>query len=692
MRVFYHSTLISEELKAGHTFHTVPCKAFLELRKEKDDTEINVILNGDIISSDISRVAFDAEAELIVLRNGEKNTYMVRPLVHTLSSKYSPVYDQFAYEYNRKLENEIESIKSGALKMYAVDQSTEVHDWTDTFDKLDYGFSSFKAICEKPKSHLKAINEVRPIETVKRIGYESIPYLAAHSEDWLARTASGLKPARLFSRVEDDEFQIYENRLTKTLIDLIISFLRKKEKELRDQYDQLHGIINSNVQTGSFGFDISFQKAVSELLTSDERGNEYRSKALELIKKLHDRSIPLLNKYRTLRQTRLYRYLKRAKPVTNPPNQTNILLMDKHYSVVFKLWKAFHKEVASKEIVEEKTLTFGSTYSDYLLFCRTLCGYTAHVLNFDIEEDGRYYREGDNLELAVEVEDDQRLLRVTIRDKTKLSMELQNGLLAPISEGNSFESFHLDGRTLSWDNDISFEDIEKFCSLFKTRESRGKKQYEERKKFTALKGAIEKCRRECTLLSKSEFVILPAVVELENDNKNTFISYVEEYANTLAEKKNVSYVIVALPKCDENEQKVISYAKLLGERTLFLPLTMFDINSFRRLQNVILRQIISLGKKRCPCCGGPVREYDSQRICDNCNQLILTRTICPNPECRHEYNYLSYDVSQDTISKMQSVKPENFFQWDSLYQYKDIVDMSVNSGRLRTICPCCTRS
>ncbi|NLT45924.1 MAG: hypothetical protein GXX80_10515, partial [Thermotogaceae bacterium] len=268
MRVFYHSKLINKELVAGSIFRTVPCKACLELKKEKDDTEIDVILNGDIISSDISRVAFDAEAELIIRRNGEKYTYMVKPLVYTLSNKYSPVYDQFAYEYDHKLENEIESIKSGGLKMYAIDQSADVHDWTDTFDKIEAAFLPFKAICDKPKSHLKAINEVRPIETVKRIGYESIPYLAAHSEDWLARTASGLKPSRLFSRVEDDEFHIYENRVAKTLIDLIISFLRKKEKELRDQYGQIHGIINSSVKTGSFGFDISFQKAVSELFNS----------------------------------------------------------------------------------------------------------------------------------------------------------------------------------------------------------------------------------------------------------------------------------------------------------------------------------------------------------------------------------------------------------------------------------------
>lgn len=120
-----------------------------------------------------------------------------------------------------------------------------------------------------------------------------------------------------------------------------------------------------------------------------------------------------------------------------------------------------------------------------------------------------------------------------------------------------------------------------------------------------------------------------------------------------------------------------------------MPITLYDINSYRRLQNILYRQILMLGKDSCPNCGGIMRKRDNQFICDNCNQLIVTRTVCPNPECRHEYTYIGYDVPETTLRKMQAVKPENYFQWDSLYQYKDIVNMSVSSGKLRTICPFC---
>ena len=198
MKVYYHSALNDIELMPGGALRTVPCKAYLKLHKDRTEGLCELLYNGTIINPETTEIECNEEAELVVRQNGERYVYSVRPLVQPLSNKYSKAYEQFGYEYQDMEFDEIGSIQLGSLKLYAVDQSTDVRDYTEIFNQIEAAFNSFKAICEKPKSHLKAVNEVRPIETVKRIGYESIPYLAAHSEDWLARTASGLKPARLF--------------------------------------------------------------------------------------------------------------------------------------------------------------------------------------------------------------------------------------------------------------------------------------------------------------------------------------------------------------------------------------------------------------------------------------------------------------------------------------------------------------
>lgn len=687
MKIIYHSALTHAELASGVIFHAYPCKAYLEILKEDEDSSYDLLYNGNLLDSETKEIVCNGETELIVRQNGQRRAYYVRPLM-PLSIKFAKSYEQFAHEYQNIKVNEILSIQSGKLRLYAIDQSIEVQDWTEVFDQIKTALYSFKVICDKPKSHLKAVNEVRPIETVKRIGYESIPYLAAHSEDWLARTASGLKPARLFSRVEDDEFQIYENRVVKTLLDLIIGFLRKTEKQLRDQREQLQGIMNSSVQTGSFGFDKNFQKAVYELMSSDNKDEEYRSKSLELVERLQKQAYELLKRYRSLRQTRLYRYLKKSKPVTNPLNETNILVMDKYYNVVFKLWKTIHRIIAPKVMEEEGAICFNDICDAYQQFCATLCGYAAHVLEFELIEEGRYFRKSDNIELTIHISEFGGI-HVKLKDTEPRSMLVPQGVAVPITVEMTSHRFSYDGDKLYWPNDITDKEINAFCGLFKTRGSRGKEKIEESRKFSTLKSLLDQKQRSYEKPGQTCFSIIALPIELNAEGRSSFITSMEMNARELYNNNPNDQLIVALPTCNENEQKITSYAKEEGQIVSLLPLTMFDINSFRRLQNVLYRHILKLNKGRCPNCGGEMRKYDNQLVCNNCNDLIITKTICPNPECKHVYLYMGYDVSESTLQRMQKVEPENFFQWDSLYQYKDIVNMTVSSGKIRTVCPCC---
>lgn len=688
MKVLYHSAFKEGELCAGSTYYTVPCRATLKLQRDKNEPPYELIYNGTVIDPNETEIECNEQSELIIRQNGNRYLYAVKPSVQPLSSKSANAYNDFYYEYRTKKDDEIRSIQVGALKLYAVDQSTEVHDWTELFNQLETALPAFKIISDKPKSHLKAVNEVRPIETVKRIGYESIPYLASHSEDWLARTASGLKPARLFSRVEDDEYQIYENRVVKTLIDLILSFLRKTEKQLRDQRDQLRGIINSDVQFGSFGFDVSFQQAVTELMVADEKGEDYRSKSFDLVDKLQKRAYMLLKKYRALRQLRLYRYLKRAKPVANPLNETNILTMDKHYSVIFKLWHTIQYIIAPKKEEDDYSVAFDDTLENYTKFCMLLCGYAAHTLKFDLIEDGHYYRKTDSVDLKIEKLDNGSVF-VSLEDKEKRDLVV-NAVDIPIEAGSAFKRFLYDGNSLYWPNDVSEDEVDDFCALFKTRESRGKEQNEEKKKYQALKKLIVDRNRSYRRPLKTCFYILPSPVELDSDTRNGFRKAMEDVGERLVRDNNTHHLIIAMPLCNESEQKLTSYAKGLDETIMFLPLTMFDINSFRRIQNVLFRHILLLEKKSCLSCGRPLRDLgDNQAVCDDCWGLMITKTQCANPLCRCNYHYLSYDISADTVLRMQAVKEDNFFQWDSLYQYKDIVPMRFDSGRVRPVCPRC---
>lgn len=608
-------------------------------------------------------------------------THSVYSLAHPLSAQYAWYYKQFAGEYSTIPKGEIQSIQGGTLRLYAVDQ--KVPD-CKLLDHLGETFSILKALCEKPRSHLKAVNEVRPIETVKRVGYESIPYLASHSEDWLARTASGLKPARLFSRVEEDEFQIYENRVVKTLIDQIILYLRRKTSELERLWQQEEQI-NMGVNTGTFGFDRIFQIALSELLVSSKRSDQERSGAARELNALHKETARLLKKYRSLRQTRLYRYLKKSKPVENPLLETNILTMDKHYNTAFRLWKVMSRlKQESRDVDEMEQIAAEETASNYLLFCKTLVSYAAHVLKFELREDGSWFRTQDSLSLTLEEE--TGALWVTLKDKARRSMILSSELRVPIRPGERFGSFEYDGRILSWDNEVTEGDIELFCRELKDTKSRGKRQQDEKNWYNNLKAEIGRYQRQCDPPEKSRLLLIPAAVELTGAERHKFRDRMKEQAEKMVQERGLQAVIIALPKCDPDEQQITDYAKFDGERVMFLPLSMLDICSFRRLQNVLMRQIVLLRTESCPCCGEPMRLVKEQMVCDDCN-IFLTQTSCG--QCGHKFHYLSYSLPPEKLEELQKADLRNFYYRDSLFQYKDIVPMSALPGKLLPVCPHC---
>ena len=362
--------------------------------------------------------------------------------------------------------------------------------------------------------------------------------------------------------------------------------------------------------------------------------------------------------------------------------------MDKYYKVVFSLWKTIHHVIAPKIIEEEGQIKFRDICDAYQEFCATLCGYAAHVLGFELIKDGVYKREADQIQLVISSLEDNTV-RVVLSDTSRRSLIVPKGMEIPITAGESKNGFTYDGRILDWRNDVTNDDIDNFCSLFKTRESRGREQSEEKRKYAALKQIIDDQQRKYQKPKENSFLIIPVAVEIGTENRSLFKSSMEALATELRIQKPNEELIVALPACNENEQKIIDYAREDGQQVAILLLTMFDINSFRRIQNVLYRHILQLEKGTCPNCGGKMREHNNQAVCDACGQLTVTKTICPNPGCRHEYSYMGYDVADDTIRKMQEVSPDNFFQWDSLYQYKDIVNMTVKSGKIRTICPHC---
>jgi hypothetical protein len=68
--------------------------------------------------------------------------------------------------------------------------------------------------CARPKAYLKFETERVFVSQARRIPARAASYLAAHTEDWETPTLRSVRPKRVLAEVREDEFDIYENRLT----------------------------------------------------------------------------------------------------------------------------------------------------------------------------------------------------------------------------------------------------------------------------------------------------------------------------------------------------------------------------------------------------------------------------------------------------------------------------------------------
>jgi hypothetical protein len=605
-----------------------------------------------------------------------------------LNKEAALIYNQFGNEYRNLSDiSPLDGIIEQKLRMYAADKMAEIDDYSDIIKKINNCYPSLKKICSRPKSHLKSINEVRPIDTVKRIGYESISYLASHSEDWLARTAAGLKPARLFSRVEEVDYHIYENRVVKILIDTIIRFIITKIDILENKYGQIQIMVNRDTQTYSYDFDRDFQIAVNTLLP---RGliteDEHLIKGGRLAKEMLNGLKNIKRKFIELKQSRLYKLLYNTKQILNPLDETNILLFDKDYNNVFYLWKEMHFYLTGELNEEAKEETSGNQQESYYDFCYSLVQFSLDSLKFESVNTNYFIRKQDNI--AANLIQDEHFIKLNIKDITKRSMPIENGLVVPLEPGKKLGKFSRCGNDekLFWENDVTDKEIEEFCKKLVVSSDYQEKNIQSRQ-YKNLNIKILDINKNAGKPKEAYINIYPVCCEIQEDEEYKFKRYIQ--TNHLFEdKKAGNFNIVALPLVQKTEQKLTDYAVNLENNIAVLPISLFDINSYRRMQRIFLRQLLDFTSDKCPNCGNDTRGTVNGMECDKC-KLIITNTKCPLEECGHEFKYIWFRVTEEKIKSMQIINNDDFFNKDGLFKYKNVIDLKIEENKLSPICPKC---
>lgn len=200
-------------------------------------------------------------------------------------------------------------------------------------------------ICREPSYHLsREITKVN-IARAKRIPVRAINYLASHSEDWASRKIRTVQPNKVLAEIIEYDLQIYENRVTTTLIDALLQYFSNKLVNdivvIEEFIEKIEKIIESR---SSYNNESKFwykklerdYLKLGNVVGSVENSKSRLDKTKNYIQNIRKRLFSLLT-------SDMYRSNINNKIVTNLIERTNLFDNHQHYRYVKLIWNKIYK-------------------------------------------------------------------------------------------------------------------------------------------------------------------------------------------------------------------------------------------------------------------------------------------------------------------------------------------------------------
>ena len=502
----------------------------------------------------------------------------------------------------------------------------------------------------RPKLHLKQVEEVRPASIVTRIGTESIRHLASHSEHWKGIKANGLIPERLLARILEDDYAIYENVAAKTIVDRLYA-LEKKEKE--DTIDcKMNFTLSESYSQG--GERQNFFDAINFLFKGFE--NSESSTTLKLIEETLEIINSILEYLSKCKSTNLYRHIKKEKEIKGTLKKTNIFMMDNYYKKVYQLWKLVGEKEKISEIFEKKELK-----EEYLVYTELVILFCLNYMGFKSENDNETLLSNNLFNHCCFVFEDWKIVLNT--EKAKLfdgfiTVEITQEKKIPVHftielpDSSVYQQFKVSkaGNELIFDKKLNESEQNELCNLLlnkidKKLQSKWRQEFRKTLFDTMMKVSN----------NKETLLFIPWKYGIADDYK-TAKETINQIGKLLPSGFDECYVLnITRP----NELRNISDKSLLKSLVSYslrnqesaknkefgiIPVTLNDVNSFRRLSKIFLKNMITLKDEQtcCPQCGSKIKGDKTKGYCcvnQECNFKIFNSQC---PDCRKKYWYTDY--------------------------------------------------
>lgn len=458
----------------------------------------------------------------------------------------------------------------------------------------------------RPVIHLKSEEFIMPLYAVKKIDRNTVRHIMAHPEHWKSIDNGKIKPLRLLTKVYEDDYTIYENKVFCCTVDQVVSLLRKYKNIFTDI---IYNKISFDLSVMDKSNHLYHYLALGKLYVGYAKSDEQFTEKCEEYANKFDRIIGRITAHQNRPVYKKNRKSKLGRTVT----KTNILAMHKDYRHIFTLKKTLDRSDYPADI-DELEVSSAPLKKNYENFCNMLTVFSIGHFRFKTGE-GPIYEDKEFKGALFEFE--------------KWSVEL-----SPVK----IHCLDMGATVLSVSSGVM-------------------------KHVTLLIPFMSDPGKECP--GFIDCLLWDIACEYEADNYIFFIAEKSLRIPTYFSDTAISYGI--------------------------LPISINDINSFKRIQRLLLDAMIKVSANHdvCPFCGGTFELNGKKLYCKKC-KTELGSCVCANCEKVFYYTTVNYPALKEKIVSPDDYTADNYWKYcqdkDAQLNYRNITDLTSDG---LPVCPHC---
>lgn len=285
---------------------------------------------------------------------------------------------RFVNECNNITYSQFDNYTTRGLNLFAIRENYDFDGVEKLLDEIIDALPAIKRIFAKPITRLKDMSEIMPVESVKVVNSRTIIHASGHSELWDDITEEGLRPKKLLTISNEDNYTIYENIVFVRTIDIIRSIVGKNIRIIRDMlYDHRDLQFNLLERENHLEYFLAVGKLHIGYIRHYEK---YRYLAERCFNKLMFIDGVIRSRLGTI----IYKKC-RGNHGKLTLKKTNVFRNHKDYYKIYKLIKMFSDMKISDTEVDDHA--FFGTAEGYMSYVSMISLFAVGHFNFKFEDD-----------------------------------------------------------------------------------------------------------------------------------------------------------------------------------------------------------------------------------------------------------------------------------------------------------------